>query len=116
MFPFYINCTYRCGFFYGEIDKPVQGLLQRAKRKAVSVGICLEGVYVMDVKEKVSTGSSVIDSFVKHQHSNMFLTSMQKGSYQVVKFGLVSSHRTGISLTYSDLLSKSNLSNSNDNE
>ncbi|XP_028323313.1 FERM domain-containing protein 8 [Gouania willdenowi] len=43
---------YGCGFFFGEIDKPAQGLLQRGKRKAVNVGICLEGVYVMDVKEK----------------------------------------------------------------
>ncbi|XP_033968887.1 FERM domain-containing protein 8 [Trematomus bernacchii] len=43
---------YGCAFFGGEIDKPVQGILQRAKRKAVNVGICLEGVYVMDVKEK----------------------------------------------------------------
>lgn len=44
----------RCAFFPGEIDKPAQGLLQRGKLKAVSVGICLEGVYVMDIKEKVS--------------------------------------------------------------
>lgn len=43
---------YGCAFFPGEIDKPAQGLLQRGKLKAVSVGICLEGVYVMDVKEK----------------------------------------------------------------
>lgn len=43
---------YGCAFFLGEIDKPVQGILQRGKRKAVNVGICLEGVYVMDVKEK----------------------------------------------------------------
>ncbi|XP_076024443.1 FERM domain-containing protein 8 [Genypterus blacodes] len=43
---------YGCAFFIGEIDKPVQGILQRGKRKAVNVGICLEGVYVMDVKEK----------------------------------------------------------------
>ncbi|XP_047463168.1 FERM domain-containing protein 8 [Mugil cephalus] len=43
---------YGCGFFIGEIDKPAQGILQRGKRKAVNVGICLEGVYVMDVKEK----------------------------------------------------------------
>lgn len=43
---------YGCGFFYGDIDKPVQGILQRGRRKAVIVGICLEGVYVMDVKEK----------------------------------------------------------------
>lgn len=37
----------------GEIDKPVQGLLHRGGRKAVQVGISLEGVYVMDMKEKV---------------------------------------------------------------
>ncbi|XP_027886444.1 FERM domain-containing protein 8 [Xiphophorus couchianus] len=43
---------YGCAFFCGEIDKPAQGILQRGKRKAVSVGICLDGVYVMDVKEK----------------------------------------------------------------
>ncbi|XP_034540326.1 FERM domain-containing protein 8 [Notolabrus celidotus] len=43
---------YGCAFFMGEIDKPAQGILQRGKRKAVNVGICLEGVYVMDVKEK----------------------------------------------------------------
>ncbi|KAF3706638.1 FERM domain-containing protein 8 [Channa argus] len=43
---------YGCAFFFGEIDKPAQGILQRAKRKAVNVGICLEGVYVIDVKEK----------------------------------------------------------------
>ncbi|XP_014850632.1 PREDICTED: FERM domain-containing protein 8 [Poecilia mexicana] len=43
---------YGCAFFCGEIDKPVQGILQRGRRKAVSVGICLDGVYVMDVKEK----------------------------------------------------------------
>ncbi|XP_020499001.1 FERM domain-containing protein 8 [Labrus bergylta] len=43
---------YGCAFFIGEIDKPAQGILQRGKRKSVNVGICLEGVYVMDVKEK----------------------------------------------------------------
>lgn len=43
---------YGCAFFMGEIDKPAQGLLHRGGRKAVSVGISLEGVYVMDVKEK----------------------------------------------------------------
>ncbi|XP_061659749.1 FERM domain-containing protein 8 [Syngnathoides biaculeatus] len=43
---------YGCAFFDGEIDKPAQGILQRLKRKAVSVCISLEGVYVMDVKEK----------------------------------------------------------------
>lgn len=53
---FYFNYTNRCAFFLGEIDKPAQGILQRGKRKVVNVGICLEGVYVMDVKEKVSAG------------------------------------------------------------
>ncbi|XP_061596047.1 FERM domain-containing protein 8 [Cololabis saira] len=43
---------YGCAFFFGEIDKPTQGILQRVKRKAVNVGICLDGVYVMDMKEK----------------------------------------------------------------
>nr|XP_020456164.1 FERM domain-containing protein 8 [Monopterus albus]XP_020456166.1 FERM domain-containing protein 8 [Monopterus albus]XP_020456167.1 FERM domain-containing protein 8 [Monopterus albus] len=43
---------YGCAFFFGEIDKPPQGILQRGRRKAVNIGICLEGVYVMDVKEK----------------------------------------------------------------
>lgn len=56
-----MNLLNRCAFFFGEIDKPVQGILQRAKRKAVNVGICLEGVYVMDVKEKVSTGFPLVD-------------------------------------------------------
>ena len=44
----------RSAFFPGEIDRPAQGLLQRGRRKVVSVGISLDGVYVMDVKEKVS--------------------------------------------------------------
>ncbi|KAJ8348168.1 hypothetical protein SKAU_G00267570 [Synaphobranchus kaupii] len=43
---------YGCAFFSGEIDKPVQGILQRGGRKTVNVGISLEGVYVIDVKEK----------------------------------------------------------------
>ncbi|XP_077403656.1 FERM domain-containing protein 8 [Vanacampus margaritifer] len=43
---------YGCAFFDGEIDKPAQGILQRVRRKAVNVSISLEGVYVMDVKEK----------------------------------------------------------------
>ncbi|XP_046716767.1 FERM domain-containing protein 8 isoform X2 [Silurus meridionalis] len=43
---------YGCAFFTGEIDKPAQGLLHRGGRKAVSVGISLEGVYVIDTKEK----------------------------------------------------------------
>ncbi|XP_017268181.1 FERM domain-containing protein 8 [Kryptolebias marmoratus] len=47
MLPFY-----GCAFFFGEIDKPAQGLLQRGKRKAVNIGICLDGVYVIDAKEK----------------------------------------------------------------
>ncbi|KAI7793280.1 FERM domain-containing protein 8 [Triplophysa rosa] len=43
---------YGCAFFMGEIDKPAQGLLHRGGRKVVQVGISLEGVYVMDIKEK----------------------------------------------------------------
>ncbi|KAJ8266413.1 hypothetical protein GJAV_G00130150 [Gymnothorax javanicus] len=43
---------YGCAFFCGEIDKPAQGILQRTGRKTVNVGISLEGVYVIDVKEK----------------------------------------------------------------
>ncbi|XP_036380503.1 FERM domain-containing protein 8 [Megalops cyprinoides] len=43
---------YGCAFFSGEIDKPAQGILQRGGRKTVSVGISLEGVYVIDAKEK----------------------------------------------------------------
>lgn len=43
---------YGCAFFSAEIDKPVQGILHRGGRKAVNVGISLEGVYVMDIKEK----------------------------------------------------------------
>ncbi|TRY99275.1 hypothetical protein DNTS_022826 [Danionella cerebrum] len=43
---------YGCAFFMGEIDKPAQGLLHRSGRKSVNVGISLEGVYVMDMKEK----------------------------------------------------------------
>ncbi|XP_031427601.1 FERM domain-containing protein 8 isoform X2 [Clupea harengus] len=43
---------YGCAFFSAEIDKPAQGILHRGGHKAVTVGISLEGVYVMDVKEK----------------------------------------------------------------
>ncbi|XP_076875650.1 FERM domain-containing protein 8 isoform X2 [Brachyhypopomus gauderio] len=43
---------YGCAFFMGEIDKPAQGILHRGGRKVVSVGISLEGVYVIDMKEK----------------------------------------------------------------
>lgn len=49
-----IFLNFRCALFLGEIDKPSQGILQRGKRKTVNVGICLEGVYVMDAKEKVA--------------------------------------------------------------
>lgn len=59
--------TNRCAFFLGEIDKPAQGLLQRGKLKAVNVGICLEGVYVMDAKEKVNGGLSLADSSIKQR-------------------------------------------------
>ncbi|XP_067831701.1 FERM domain-containing protein 8 isoform X2 [Heptranchias perlo] len=38
--------------FTGEIDKPVQNFLQRNGRKLVTIAISLEGVSVMDCKEK----------------------------------------------------------------
>ncbi|XP_053134622.1 FERM domain-containing protein 8 isoform X4 [Hemicordylus capensis] len=41
-----------CAFFSGEIDKPAQSFLQRSGRKAVLVAISLEGVYILDSKEK----------------------------------------------------------------
>ncbi|XP_053224886.1 FERM domain-containing protein 8 isoform X1 [Podarcis raffonei] len=43
---------YGCAFFYGEIDKPAQGLLHRGGRKSVVVAISLEGVSIIDSKEK----------------------------------------------------------------
>ncbi|XP_038621009.1 FERM domain-containing protein 8 isoform X2 [Tachyglossus aculeatus] len=45
--------TLNCAFFYGEIDKPAQGFfLHRAGRKPVTVAINLDGVHVIDSKEK----------------------------------------------------------------
>lgn len=64
-----LDFTNRCAFFPGEIDKPAQGILQRGKLKAVSVGICLEGVYVMDIKEKVSARLSW---FIRVQSADTF--------------------------------------------
>lgn len=43
---------YGCAFFVGSIDKPSQGFLQRAGRRPVSVAVSMEGVYVIDSKEK----------------------------------------------------------------
>lgn len=43
----------RCAFFHGEIDKPAQGILHRGGRKPVIVAISLEGVHVIDSREKV---------------------------------------------------------------
>lgn len=43
---------YGCAFFHGEIDKPAQGFLHRSGRKAVTVAINLEGVHVIDHREK----------------------------------------------------------------
>ncbi|XP_032345687.1 FERM domain-containing protein 8 [Camelus ferus] len=43
---------YGCAFFHGEIDKPAQGFLHRGGRKPVSVAISLEGVHVIDSREK----------------------------------------------------------------
>lgn len=43
----------RCAFFHGEVDKPTQGFLHRGGRKPVTVAISLEGVHVIDNREKV---------------------------------------------------------------
>lgn len=43
---------YGCAFFHGEVDKPAQGFLQRSGRRPVSVGISLDGVHVIDSREK----------------------------------------------------------------
>ncbi|CAH2325300.1 FERM domain-containing 8 isoform X1, partial [Pelobates cultripes] len=43
---------YGCAFFVGTVDKPAQGLLSRNGRKTVSVAINMEGVSVIDRKEK----------------------------------------------------------------
>ncbi|XP_076971853.1 FERM domain-containing protein 8 [Tamandua tetradactyla] len=43
---------YGCAFFHGEIDKPAQGFLNRGGRRPVVVAICLEGVHVIDSREK----------------------------------------------------------------
>lgn len=45
----------RCAFFHGEVDKPAQGFLHRGGRKPVAVAISLEGVHVIDSREKVPT-------------------------------------------------------------
>ncbi|KAF6333092.1 FERM domain containing 8 [Rhinolophus ferrumequinum] len=43
---------YGCAFFHGEVDKPTQGFLHRGGRKPVTVAINLEGVHVIDSREK----------------------------------------------------------------
>ncbi|KAM9302458.1 FERM domain-containing protein 8 [Gastrophryne carolinensis] len=43
---------YGCAFFAGEVDKPTQGFLNRNGRRTVSVAINMEGVSVIDRKEK----------------------------------------------------------------
>ncbi|KAM4618004.1 FERM domain-containing protein 8 [Discoglossus pictus] len=43
---------YGCAFFLGEVDKPAQGFLSRSGRKSVSVAINMEGLSVIDRKEK----------------------------------------------------------------
>ncbi|XP_012354127.2 FERM domain-containing protein 8 isoform X2 [Nomascus leucogenys] len=43
---------YGCAFFHGEVDKPAQGFSHRGGRKPVSVAISLEGVQVIDSREK----------------------------------------------------------------
>ncbi|XP_055987597.1 FERM domain-containing protein 8 [Sorex fumeus] len=43
---------YGCAFFHGEVDKPAQNFLQRGGRKPVTVAISLDGVHVIDSREK----------------------------------------------------------------
>lgn len=43
---------YGSAFFHGEVDKPAQGFLPRSGRKPVTVAISLEGVHVIDSREK----------------------------------------------------------------
>ncbi|XP_004383792.1 FERM domain-containing protein 8 isoform X1 [Trichechus manatus latirostris] len=43
---------YGCAFFHGEIDKPAQSFLHRGGRKPVTLAISLEGVHVIDSREK----------------------------------------------------------------
>uniref|UniRef100_A0A9L0JHI8 FERM domain-containing protein 8 n=1 Tax=Equus asinus TaxID=9793 RepID=A0A9L0JHI8_EQUAS len=43
---------YGCAFFHGEVDKPAQGFLHRSGRKPVAIAISLEGVHVIDSREK----------------------------------------------------------------
>ncbi|XP_016063900.1 PREDICTED: FERM domain-containing protein 8 isoform X2 [Miniopterus natalensis] len=43
---------YGCAFFHGEVDKPAQGFLHRGRRKPVTIAISLEGVHVIDNREK----------------------------------------------------------------
>ncbi|XP_075401541.1 FERM domain-containing protein 8 isoform X1 [Tenrec ecaudatus] len=43
---------YGCAFFHGEVDKLPQGFLHRGGRKPVTVAISLEGVHVIDSREK----------------------------------------------------------------
>ncbi|XP_037695085.1 FERM domain-containing protein 8 [Choloepus didactylus] len=43
---------YGCAFFHGEVDKPAQGFLHRGGRRPVAVAISLEGVHVIDSREK----------------------------------------------------------------
>ncbi|XP_012876357.1 PREDICTED: FERM domain-containing protein 8 [Dipodomys ordii] len=50
---------YGCAFFHGEIDKPAQGFLHRGGRKPVTVAISLEGVHVIDSREKNGVGQGV---------------------------------------------------------
>lgn len=50
---------FRCAFFHGEVDKPAQGFLHRGGRKPVTVAISLEGVHVIDSKEKVPPQSAL---------------------------------------------------------
>ncbi|XP_034500835.1 FERM domain-containing protein 8 isoform X7 [Ailuropoda melanoleuca] len=52
---------YGCAFFHGEVDKPAQGFLHRGGRKPVAVAISLEGVHVIDSREKAELMSGLIE-------------------------------------------------------
>ncbi|XP_051540048.1 FERM domain-containing protein 8 isoform X1 [Myxocyprinus asiaticus] len=88
---------YGCAFFMGEIDKPAQGLLHRGGRKAVNVGISLEGVYVMDVKEKCGSNT------FKLQKAHKGRTKM-KESHTSLRWHEDFVHRNHNHLSGSDLL------------
>lgn len=43
---------YGCAFFHGEVDKLAQGVLKRSRYRPLSVGISLDGMHVIENREK----------------------------------------------------------------